>query len=144
VPRAAVSRTKRAKEQRMCHALIIDDNIAVRCGVMDQLAGCGFTSFDHAWTERQALAAAEQQLPDLIVIGETIADGSPFPVASRISDAHGIPILRMTSVSFRLHRPAPDCRHRAGPFYLDEIGEAIALCREIPSWGAPVPGELVG
>ena len=39
----------------MGHALIIDDNIAVSRAIQSYLEPLGFASFDHAWTERQAI-----------------------------------------------------------------------------------------
>lgn len=128
----------------MCHALIIDDNLAVRCGAMDQLAEHGFTSFDHAWTERQARAAAIRHRPDLIVIGQAIAEGSPFEVASHIARADTIPILAVTCSSFRLYRPAANRRTSARQSCSSEIGAVIALCRASSPQSSQRPAELVG
>lgn len=126
----------------MCHALIIDDNMSVGRGVVDQLAAQGFDSFDHAWTGQQANAAAAQRPPDLVVIGETIADGSPLELARRISEVHGAPILKIASVGFRLHRPISDGQSRTRPSHLSEIEDAIALCRRISSWGGQMSDSI--
>ena len=52
------------------HALIIDDNMVISNAIQKYLESAGFDSFDKAWTEAQALAAANQRSPDLIVIGD--------------------------------------------------------------------------
>lgn len=128
----------------MSHALIIDDNLSVRCGVMDQLAGHGFTSFDHAWTERQALAAALRQCPDLIVIGQAIAEGSPFEVAAHIAQARAIPILTVTSTSFRMYRPAAKRQSCARQYCSSEMSEVVALCRGNSTGNVARLSELAG
>ena len=86
----------------MSHALIIDDNRAIGRGVQAQLQEFGFDSFDQVWSERQALEAAGRQMPDLIVVGETIVGGSPLQVANKVSGGVGVPILAVTANGFRL------------------------------------------
>lgn len=128
----------------MCHALIIDDNLSVRCGVMDQLAEHGFSSFDHTWTERQALAAAIARRPDLIVIGNAIAEGSPFEVAFHIARPAAVPILTVTSAGFRLYRATANHRSSARQSCSSEMSEALASWRGISAADGSQSAELVG
>jgi CheY-like chemotaxis protein len=65
----------------MTHALIIDDNLIISRAIQDRLEAFGFNSFDHTWAEHQALDAAALHAPDLIVIGDTMAEGSPLQLA---------------------------------------------------------------
>jgi CheY-like chemotaxis protein len=69
----------------MSHALIIDDNRVVGRAIQSWLAAFGFDSFDHTWTEQQALEAAAERTPDLIVVGDHVASGSPLEVAREVA-----------------------------------------------------------
>ena len=115
----------------MSHALIIDDNMIVSRAVEDRLGPLGFDSFDHSWTEQQAILAAETHSPDLVVIGDTIADGSPLSIARRISNEHGSPVVLITAANFALYRTMPEGVSLTGPFRLSEIDSAVALTREM-------------
>ena len=61
----------------MNHALIVDDNMAIGRAIKNRLAALGFDSFDHVWSEDQAIAAAASHAPDLVVLGDHVASGSP-------------------------------------------------------------------
>ena len=52
----------------MPHALIIEDNMIITRAIQSCLEPLGFVTFDHAWTEEQAVVAARQRAPDLVVI----------------------------------------------------------------------------
>lgn len=43
----------------MCHAHILDDNMAIGRAIQDRLASLGLGSFDNAWTEKQTDASPE-------------------------------------------------------------------------------------
>lgn len=114
----------------MSHALIIDDNMIVGRAVENQLIPLGFDSFDHCWTEPQAIAAAECRAPDLVIVGDSIADGSPVEVARNVSGRHHAPMLMITAMDFRLHCALSADACLSGPFQLHEMGEVVALSRQ--------------
>ncbi|MDD3799030.1 MAG: hypothetical protein PHE36_07615 [Novosphingobium sp.] len=111
----------------MSHALIIEDNMIVGRAIQSRLEALGFRSFDHSWTEEQAVEAASCRKPDLLVVGDTLEIGSRMSAARRIS-AHGsIPVLIVTADPFRVHQLRPDEMSFGRSFFLNEIEEAVRL-----------------
>lgn len=111
----------------MPHALIIDENIAISRGIEARLAALGFGSFDHTWTEHQALAAALRQRPDIIVIGDDIEMGCAMRAARIISADGTIPVLMVSGDPILASRRFADAQSYEGPFRLNQIEEAVAL-----------------
>ena len=114
---------------QMSQALIIGDNMAVSRAIQDQLAGCGFDSFGHAWTERQALDAPERRHPDLIVVGDHIACGSPLELVRQLASRTDADFLAITVDSCSFGRSLPDNAQVDGPYPLNELQEAITSAR---------------
>jgi DNA-binding response OmpR family regulator len=110
----------------MRHALIIDDNMVVSRAIEDRLSAVGFDSFDHTWTEQQALEAAAQRRPDLIVIGDHVAGGSPLEVARELSSIIEAPIIAVTTDRFIFQRPIPEGVTIDGPYPLSDLDTALA------------------
>ena len=111
----------------MPHALIIDENIAVSRAIQAYLARLGFGSFDHTWTEPQALAAARARRPDIIVIGDDIEVGCAMRAARVISDDGTIPVLMVSGDPARASRQLARVGSYAGPFRINQIEEAVDL-----------------
>ncbi len=114
----------------MRHALIIDDNLAVSRAIRDRLSAFGFDSFDHTWTEQQAREAVARRRPDLIVVGDHVASGSPFDVAREVAMASQAPVLAVTSERGTFHRSLPDDARVDGPYPLAEFDVALASAGE--------------
>lgn len=110
----------------MSHALIIDDNMVVSRAIQSRLTAFGFDSFDHTWTEQQALEAAAQRRPDLIVVGDHVVSGSPIEVAHEVASASEAPILAVTADRFALQRCLPEGATVDGPYPLSELDSALA------------------
>lgn len=110
----------------MSHALIIDDNMAVGRALQQRLSAFGFDSFDHTWTERQARTAAARRRPDLVVVGDHLASGSPFEVAREVAAANDVPILAVTTNRFMLGRAARGGAQVEGTYPLSELDAALA------------------
>ena len=113
----------------MSHALIIDDNMVVGRAIQSRLSAFGFDSFDHTWTEQQAREAAAQRRPDLVVVGDHVANGSPFEVAREVASASDAPILAVTADRFMFQRSVPDSATIDGPYPLNELDSALASAR---------------
>ena len=109
----------------MNHALIIEDNMIVGHAIQQQLAHAGFRSFDHAWTESQALDHAERHEPDLVIIGDGIEEGSAMAVARAIGRKGKIPVLLATTDPFRTGEHLPSDLMIHGPCRIDEIEKMI-------------------
>lgn len=111
----------------MPHALIIDENIAISRAIQGYLAELGFESFDHTWTERQALAAARIRKPDIIVIGDDIEVGCAMRAARVISADGTIPVLMVSGDPARASRHLARASSYEGPFRINQIEEAVDL-----------------
>ncbi|HEY6916100.1 MAG TPA: response regulator [Allosphingosinicella sp.] len=115
----------------MKHALIIEDNLIVSKALETKLAGLGFQSFDHVWTENAAVEAAAARTPDLILVGDGVENGSGIEAARRISLGGSIPVLLVTGDSLRARSRLPQGASVSGPFMLRDIDNAVGEAREI-------------
>ena len=111
----------------MTHALIVEGSMAISRAVEARLVPLGFASFDRVWTGQQAVHAAEDHLPDLVIIGDTISGASPEQLARLICSGQGTPVVLMTAATCALYQPTPDGMAILGPFRLSEIERAVAL-----------------
>lgn len=110
----------------MSHALIIDDNMIVSRAIEIRLALLGFDSFDQAWTEGQAVEAAAFTPPDLVVVGDSVEQGSAMDAVRRITRERDVPVLVITGDRYRAARRLPGDASLSGPYLLDQIKGALA------------------
>lgn len=113
----------------MSHALIIDDNMAVSRAIQSRLSAFGFDSFDRTWTGQQALDAAAARRPDLIIVGDHMADGSPIEVAREVASQTEAPLLAVTSDRCLLRRRLPGGTAIEGPYPLGDLDAALESAR---------------
>jgi CheY-like chemotaxis protein len=111
---------------QLSHALIIDDNRLIGRAIQSRLLAFGFDSFDHTWTEQQALEAAAQRRPDLVVVGDHVASGSPLEVAREVASASDAPILAVTTDRFSFQHSLPEGAAVDGPYPLSKLDVALA------------------
>ena len=109
----------------MNHALIIGDNMIISRAIQSRLECLGFTSFDHTWTEAQAVAAARHCAPNLVIIGDEVESGSALGAARRISRELAVPVLMVTGDPVRAERHLASVEAFEGPFLLNQIEEAV-------------------
>lgn len=114
----------------MRHALIIDDNMIVSSEVENRLCRLGYTSFEHAWTEDLAVAAAARRFPDLVIVGDNVETGSAINAARRISTERDVPVLLVTGDMFKAKSQLRQADSFSGPFGLGDIGHAVMLARK--------------
>ena len=116
----------------MTHALIVDDNMIISRAIEDRLSCLGFDTFDLTWTEAQALEAAHDHPPDLVVVGDSIAGGSSMEAAQHIAAQFDAPILMVAAGRCEVLRHLPDGASVDGPFALSDIGTAVTHARARP------------
>lgn len=121
----------------MAHALIIDDRRIVSRAIESCLSSLGFDSFDHTWTEAQALSVAACRPPDLVVVGDAISGDSPASIAGHIAENSDAPILLVEAGQCEVRRRIPDGVTRDGPFLLSDIDTAVAVARRSPAVRPP-------
>lgn len=116
----------------MGHALIIDDNIIVSRSIQRCLEQSGFRSFDHTWTEEQALEAADRRRPDIIIIGDTIEAGSAVDAARQISLNSDIPVIMVSGDPTRAAKCLAKVSSYDGPFVLNDMEKAVQVALAQP------------
>ena len=109
----------------MKHALIIEDNMLVGRFIEDRLTALGFGSFDHAWTEEQAVAAALKRFPDLVIIGDDVTTGCGFSAALRICRIEDVPVLVVSANGAVRRGKWPDDVSMYGPCALQDIDRVV-------------------
>ena len=78
------------------HALIIEDEYYIAADIESRLSDLGFTSFDRAATEEQAVAFALQRRPDLITADQRLREGTGASAVRRIVERHPVPVVYVT------------------------------------------------
>jgi CheY-like chemotaxis protein len=58
------------------HALIIEDDAIIAMLIEDELRDLGYSSFDTACSEREAIKAVARKCPDLVTSDGSLFDGS--------------------------------------------------------------------
>ena len=113
----------------MSHALIIEQNMVVGSGLAKRLSDLGFDSFDHVWTEDDAVAIADMHPPDLILVGDSLETGDAVGAARRICEKHDVPILMVTADAVRAKKRLMDGAVIDGPFAFSKLPEAIEAAK---------------
>ena len=78
------------------HALIVEDESLTAWLIEEELRDLGFTSVETAATEEDAVAAAEQQRPDLITSDGRLQQGGGLSAVQRICARTPIPVIFIT------------------------------------------------
>jgi len=110
----------------MGHALLIGDNMIVSRAIENRLVAHGFDTFDRAWARHQAADLASHHRPDLIVVGDSIADGSPVELARKIAGSCAAPVLMVSRGRVMLERHTSSMTKAQGPFDLVQLDTALA------------------
>lgn len=113
----------------MNHALIIEGNIIISSELSKQLGELGFDSFDHVWTEKDAIAVAEQRLPDLVLVGDRLESGSSIAAARNICTRYDVPALLVTADSHEVRHRLGEGAILNGPFAFSQISEAVHVAQ---------------
>ncbi|HEY9090675.1 hypothetical protein [Parasphingorhabdus sp.] len=117
----------------MSHALIIEKNMIIGSELSRRLSNFGFDSFDHVWTEEDAVAVADMRPPDLILVGDNLETGDAVEAARRICEKRDVPVLMVTSDSFRVKQRLSNGAVLDGPFAFSKIPLAIKAAYNRPS-----------
>lgn len=78
------------------HALIIEDESLIAMAIEDALRDCGFTSFDFAVSDEEAIAAAARKCPDLITADVQLRPGCGITAVQSICSDRPVPALFIT------------------------------------------------
>ncbi|WP_417622479.1 hypothetical protein [Parasphingorhabdus sp.] len=121
----------------MKHVLIIEGNMAIGSILTKHLSKLGFDSFDHVWTEEDAVAIADARLPDLLLVGDGLDSGDPVEAARKICVKYNVPALLVTTDPLRARERLNDGAILEGPFAFSNIPAAVkAAAAEHPAVAA--------
>ena len=112
------------------HALIIEPEPFTAQLIEDCLADLGFTSFDYAVDEDQAVTHASARCPDLITADVTLASGCGVNAVQRICDTATIPVLYVTGTSSEVRSRCPAAAIVRTPFSIGELIYGVEQARQ--------------
>jgi CheY-like chemotaxis protein len=112
------------------HALIIEDEYMVAQLIEDRLRELGFTSFDFAMDEEEAVARAFVRCPNLITSDVQLAKGSGIDAVQRICNEKPTPVLYITGVAAMVRDRCPAAVVIQKPFGRADLCEGVRLARE--------------
>lgn len=78
------------------HALIIEDESLIAMAIEEALRGCGFTSFDCAISQEEAVDAVAGRCPDLITADVQLRPGCGITAIQSICSGRRIPVIFVT------------------------------------------------
>lgn len=109
------------------HALIIEDESLIAMAIEDALRGCGFTSFDFAASNEEALAAASRKCPDLITADVELKPGCGITAVQSICSEQPIPALFITGSPSQVRIRMPGHTLVEKPFSAERIMDATRI-----------------
>lgn len=80
----------------MTEILLVEDDRDIITNLSEFLTSEGF-SVRNATGQQAALAAAEKQLPDLVLLDVSLAEGNGFAVCSALKSRYNIPVIFLTA-----------------------------------------------
>jgi two-component system, response regulator PdtaR len=117
--------------------LLIEDDALIAMLLSEILTGMGHSVCATATTESEAVAAAAQYEPDLLIVDATLSRGSGVSAVEEIQRARPIAHLFISGDAERVRKRQPEALVVKKPFRQNELAEAItkALAGAHPSVG---------
>lgn len=109
------------------HALIIEDESIIAITIEEVLTSYGFTSFDIAWSEEEAVRVAALRRPALITADGQLRPGSGIDAVNAICSHGSIPVIFITATPAEVERRMPDHPLVVKPFSNEAIVSALNL-----------------
>ena len=110
------------------HALIIEDESLIQVMIETYLEDLGFTSFEHAKTQDEAIACARSRVPDLITADLHLAEGSGQEAARAIRTEHPVPVVLIVGDVQRVR--ASEFTIVEKPFTFDTLKQAVTIAMQ--------------
>lgn len=108
------------------HALIIEDEPFLAMVIEDHLRRLGYTSFDFAITEAEAVTAAQTRCPDLITSDVQLPEGCGIAAVEAICSEKPIPVVFITAIASAVHERRRDAIVVRKPIIVAELIEAVS------------------
>ena len=107
------------------HVLIIEDEPLVALLIEDHLRNHGYTSFDFAATEAEAVAAAKARCPDLITSDVRLVEGCGISAVQEICSQQFIPVIFVSATAWEVSERMPGALIVEKPFTSAVIAKAL-------------------
>ena len=114
------------------HALIIEDEFFITMVMEDALRPLGYGTFDVADCVAEAIQAAEDRCPDLIVADQRLADGTGTDAVRAICAGKQIPVIFVTGSAHDVSAALPDAIVVQKPFHESSVHAAVHQARAKP------------
>ncbi len=114
------------------HALIIEDESLIAMAIEEVLTSYGFTSFDIACSEEEAIRVAALRPPALITADGQLRPGSGIDAVNVICMAGPIPVIFITATPTEVERRMPDHPLIVKPFSNEAVISAVRLAMSDP------------
>jgi CheY-like chemotaxis protein len=108
------------------HALIIEDEPFIAILIEDHLRRLGYTSFDFAVTETEAVAAALERCPDLITADMRLPQGCGVAAVQTICREAPVPVVFITATGWEVSERMKDAIVVRKPIIAEELASALA------------------
>ncbi|MXP45388.1 response regulator [Allopontixanthobacter sediminis] len=107
------------------HVLIIEDEALVALLIEDYLRDHGYTTFEYAATEAEAVAAAKDHCPNLITSDVRLLEGCGISAVQEICRDELIPVVFITATCWEVTERAPGAIVIEKPFTSTELASAL-------------------
>jgi CheY-like chemotaxis protein len=107
------------------HVLIIEDQWLIASLIKDQLGDLGYTTFDFAGSEAEAIDAARARCPDLITADVRLTDGNGVEAVRQICEDVVIPVVFITGDTAGIEVGLRGGVVLPKPFRMDELQQAV-------------------
>lgn len=114
------------------HALIIEDEFFITMVLEDALRKLGYYSFDVADCVAEAVLAAEQRCPELIIADQRLADGKGTDAVRAICSGKPIPVVFVTGSAGEVAEALPMAVIVQKPFHEHVVHAAVRHARSNP------------
>lgn len=107
------------------HALIIEDEPFIALLIEDYLRRLGYTSFDFAVTETEAVAAAHRRSPDLITADVRLPQGCGIAAVEAICNGNPRPVVFITATAWEVRAKMRDAIVVRKPIMPNDLSRAV-------------------
>ena len=114
------------------HALIIEDESLIAMSIEEVLTSCGFTSFDIAWSEEEAVRLAALRHPALVTADGQLRPGSGIDAVNVICSHGSVPVIFITATPTDVEVRMPDYPLIVKPFRNEALVSAVNLAMSNP------------
>jgi DNA-binding response OmpR family regulator len=114
------------------HGLIIEQDAWVVLMIAVALDEAGYTSFDVAATNAEAIAMAEKRCPDLITSDVRLGGSCGIQTVRSICSGRYIPVVFVTSTGWEVRKQSEELAFVQKPFSTDDLQAAITKALSAP------------